>query len=249
MRSGLIVLNYFHDGNHGSVIKLFSLHKKRLPPCGHHMLHMLDTVSLWCAREPPPAERHFLQTNFPSARSTHQRCGPPLQFTHRCAIIPSCSSKLSILPPAVSTTEDASFSTAVTPPDVCFPSSTSAVPRASAAGIFYDLSLHTYSVLDRPFLLLDAKKTSSSPPLYSRKAFSVPHEDPFNVTHLSHPSSFSIFFILFMCCSSFCSTPALVIWICLLHEREVTTLAACLHEDHEHHLYVHPNACLANLLA
>ena len=66
---------------------------------------------------------------------------PPMQCTQSCANLPSCSIKLSTFPPIASTTEGTFFTT---PPDVCFPSSTSAVPRASAAAIVR--SFHSCSV-------------------------------------------------------------------------------------------------------
>ena len=55
--------------------------------------------------------------------------------------------------------------------------------------------------------VLDAQKNIQLCSLSSRKAFSVFHDDPFNMTHFSHPSSFSIFSLFF--CAALPSYPPL----------------------------------------
>ena len=47
--------------------------------------------------------------------------------------------------------------------------------------------------------VLDAQKNIQLCSLVSRKAFSVPHEDPLNITHFSHPGSCSALFSLVLC--------------------------------------------------
>ena len=98
---------------------------------------------------------------------------------------------------------------------------------------FCNLPSPTHSILD---------------PLRSRKAFSVTHDEPFNITHSNRPSLLSIPSITVLKHSSFCSTSADV--------RRWTRSASYvgLRWKHwepvriqilQHHPYFHPSVCLA----
>ena len=118
LQLGLVWSWFFH--------RTSSLVRRRLSPCWHHKQSTMDTVSL--VRKICVSSKTSCLAVQPSEclKHTAKLESPPLQFTHKCVIVPSLKT-FHFTPSRIYNRCHFVFLTPITtPPDMCFPSSTSA---------------------------------------------------------------------------------------------------------------------------